>query len=161
MKTRATFLTGVGTGGGLALCAAFMMGQADQPRQLTGQPTWVTGHESGGHAVAIGWRLSADGNKLESVIRGRDWQPLAVQSAADAGAVKEARADSPASPENIEREARRQQQAFGEVSPDSGVKGSNMSVCAGSPIPDGWIKVNDHWNPNMCGNPGNIVYNVW
>ena len=33
-------------------------------------------------------------------------------------------------------------------------------VCAG-PLPTGWIKINDAWNPTVCGNPTTIVYNVW
>ena len=35
-----------------------------------------------------------------------------------------------------------------------------QSVCAG-PAPPGWIKVNDAWNPTVCGNPATITYNVW
>lgn len=38
---------------------------------------------------------------------------------------------------------------------------AQMNICAGSPMPSGWIKVNDNWNPGMCGNPTSIVYNVW
>jgi hypothetical protein len=33
-------------------------------------------------------------------------------------------------------------------------------VCAGS-LPPGWIKINDAWNPTVCGNPTRIAYNVW
>jgi hypothetical protein len=33
-------------------------------------------------------------------------------------------------------------------------------VCAGS-TPPGWIKINDAWNPTVCGNPAAITYNVW
>jgi hypothetical protein len=33
-------------------------------------------------------------------------------------------------------------------------------VCAGS-LPPGWIKINDAWNPTVCGNPARIAYNVW
>ena len=35
-----------------------------------------------------------------------------------------------------------------------------QNVCAGS-VPPGWIKINDAWNPTVCGNPGTITYNVW
>ncbi len=35
-----------------------------------------------------------------------------------------------------------------------------QNVCAGS-VPGGWIKINDAWNPTVCGNPTNITYNVW
>jgi hypothetical protein len=35
-----------------------------------------------------------------------------------------------------------------------------QNVCAGS-IPAGWIKINDSWNPTVCGKPTSIVYNVW
>jgi hypothetical protein len=35
-----------------------------------------------------------------------------------------------------------------------------QNVCAGSLTP-GWIKINDAWNPTVCGNPATITYNVW
>jgi hypothetical protein len=35
-----------------------------------------------------------------------------------------------------------------------------QNVCAG-PIPAGWIKINDSWNPTVCGKPTSIIYNVW
>jgi hypothetical protein len=35
-----------------------------------------------------------------------------------------------------------------------------QNVCAGS-LPPGWIKINDAWNPTVCGNPATITYNVW
>jgi hypothetical protein len=35
-----------------------------------------------------------------------------------------------------------------------------QNVCAG-PVPPGWIKINDAWNPTVCGNPATITYNVW
>jgi hypothetical protein len=35
-----------------------------------------------------------------------------------------------------------------------------QNVCAGSVTP-GWIKINDAWNPTVCGNPATIAYNVW
>jgi len=35
-----------------------------------------------------------------------------------------------------------------------------QNVCAGSPIPAGWITTNDHWDPTSCGKPTQIVYNV-
>jgi isopentenyldiphosphate isomerase len=28
-------------------------------------------------------------------------------------------------------------------------------------VPPGWIKVNDAWNPTVCGKPPTIIYNVW
>ena len=34
------------------------------------------------------------------------------------------------------------------------------NVCAGQ-ISPGWIKINDEWSPNSCGNPSAITYNVW
>ena len=37
---------------------------------------------------------------------------------------------------------------------------SVMQICAGSPIPDGWVKTTDSWSPTSCGNPTEIVYNV-
>jgi hypothetical protein len=35
-----------------------------------------------------------------------------------------------------------------------------QNVCAGA-MPPGWIKINDAWNPTVCGNPATITYNVW
>jgi hypothetical protein len=35
-----------------------------------------------------------------------------------------------------------------------------QNVCAGS-VPPGWIKINDAWNPTVCGKPTSITYNVW
>ena len=35
-----------------------------------------------------------------------------------------------------------------------------QNVCAGS-VPSGWIKINDAWNPTVCGNPAAINFNVW
>lgn len=37
---------------------------------------------------------------------------------------------------------------------------STQNVCAGAVTP-GWIKINDAWNPTVCGNPGTLTYNVW
>jgi hypothetical protein len=36
-----------------------------------------------------------------------------------------------------------------------------IDVCADSPIPHGYIKTNDHWDPTKCGSPSSIVPNVW
>ena len=36
---------------------------------------------------------------------------------------------------------------------------TTQNVCAGS-VPSGWIKINDAWNPTVCGNPATISYNV-
>jgi hypothetical protein len=35
-----------------------------------------------------------------------------------------------------------------------------QNICSG-PVPPGWIKINDAWNPTVCGNPTRIAYNVW
>jgi hypothetical protein len=35
-----------------------------------------------------------------------------------------------------------------------------QNICAGS-VPPGWIKINDAWNPTVCGKPARIAYNVW
>jgi hypothetical protein len=35
-----------------------------------------------------------------------------------------------------------------------------QNVCAGS-VSSGWIKINDAWNPTVCGNPATLTYNVW
>jgi hypothetical protein len=36
-----------------------------------------------------------------------------------------------------------------------------MQICANSPVPRGWIKVDDDWSPTSCGSPTSITYNVW
>ena len=61
--------------------------------------------------------------------------------------------------EDIEREAIRQQ-AHG-PSEMLGHVFETKTICANSPIPEGWIKVGDRWNPTMCGKPTTIVFNVW
>jgi hypothetical protein len=35
-----------------------------------------------------------------------------------------------------------------------------QNVCAGS-LPSGWVKINDAWNPTVCGKPATVNYNVW
>ena len=36
-----------------------------------------------------------------------------------------------------------------------------QKVCAGVSLPQ-WIRVDDHWDPMQCGNPGSpLIYNVW
>ena len=37
---------------------------------------------------------------------------------------------------------------------------ATQNVCAGS-MPPGWIKINDAWNPTICGNPAALTYNIW
>jgi hypothetical protein len=44
--------------------------------------------------------------------------------------------------------------------PSVGLIFSAQDVCAGS-SPAGWIKINDAWNPTVCGKPATITYNVW
>ena len=38
---------------------------------------------------------------------------------------------------------------------------ATQTVCAGQPLPAGWVVTGDRWNPTTCGNPSSIVYNVW
>lgn len=35
-----------------------------------------------------------------------------------------------------------------------------MKMCAG-PIPKGWFKTSDEWDPNSCGKPTSISYNIF
>jgi hypothetical protein len=37
---------------------------------------------------------------------------------------------------------------------------STQNICAG-PVPPGWIKINDAWNPTVCGKPASTAHNVW
>jgi hypothetical protein len=64
-------------------------------------------------------------------------------------------------------EAKPQLPEHGEHQPDPTLAplplGANLiaqNVCAGA-VPPGWIKINDAWNPTVCGNPATITYNVW
>ena len=41
-----------------------------------------------------------------------------------------------------------------------GTTQQTQNVCAAS-VPPGWIKINDAWNPTVCGSPTRIAYNVW
>lgn len=38
---------------------------------------------------------------------------------------------------------------------------ASMEICAYDPVPAGYIKVDDRWDPTICGNPTTITYNVW
>jgi hypothetical protein len=58
----------------------------------------------------------------------------------------------------IEGEASDQQAKLS--APRLGITRTVMDVCSGSPVPSGWIKVNDYWSATSCGNPSSIVYNV-
>lgn len=65
----------------------------------------------------------------------------------------------PATKEAIEAEARRQQAS---LEPQTlRALHITQAICANSNIPDGWIKINDSWDPTNCGNPTEIVYNIW
>jgi hypothetical protein len=65
------------------------------------------------------------------------------------------------SDDGIKREAERQMR---DLSPaplgDESIR-HIQDICAGSAVPAGWIKINDQWDPMRCGNPTNIIYNVW
>lgn len=39
-------------------------------------------------------------------------------------------------------------------------KSEVITVCSGSPVPAGYVKVNDNWDPTSCGSPSTITYNV-
>jgi hypothetical protein len=45
--------------------------------------------------------------------------------------------------------------------PPLGVERRVMQICANSPVPSGWIKIDDDWSPTSCGNPTSITYNLW
>lgn len=47
------------------------------------------------------------------------------------------------------------------AAPDMDTPLAVMRICASSPVPQGWIKVNDEWSPISCGRPPRIVGNVW
>jgi hypothetical protein len=65
--------------------------------------------------------------------------------------------------ENIATEAKRQQELVKnkKLFPiELDILRQTMNICCSSPVPNGWIKVNDSWSPTSCGNPSTIVYNV-
>jgi hypothetical protein len=67
----------------------------------------------------------------------------------------------PPLPEHREAQEPREPQASTSLPPLSlGTILTTQNVCAGS-VPTGWIKINDAWNPTVCGNPATITYNVW
>lgn len=35
-----------------------------------------------------------------------------------------------------------------------------QNICAGS-TPPGWVKINEAWNPTVCGQPAAVTFNVW
>lgn len=61
-------------------------------------------------------------------------------------------------PDEVRREAEKQQRH--QHHPQMGEVLETQTVCAGQ-IPFGWIRVNDSWNPSVCGKPTAITYNVW
>ena len=44
--------------------------------------------------------------------------------------------------------------------PTEGLKLDTIDICAGQPIPDGWIVVQDYWDPTRCGFPPVVALNV-
>jgi hypothetical protein len=62
-------------------------------------------------------------------------------------------------PKDFEEEIKSQQSRIGPL--PMGVERRVMQVCAGSPVPSGWIKIDDDWSPTSCGSPTSITYNVW
>ena len=60
--------------------------------------------------------------------------------------------------EKVAEEAKRQQQTLSEL--PLGEERVVQRIGCTSPVPKGWIKINDHWSPTSCGNPTQIVYNV-
>jgi len=66
---------------------------------------------------------------------------------------------SAATPAEIKNEAQRQQKAAAPSMLNQ--RFTSMNVCAGGPVPGGWIVTNDMWNPTTCGNPTMLTYNVW
>jgi hypothetical protein len=63
------------------------------------------------------------------------------------------------SPSDFDAEVRAQQASLAKL--PIGTERRTMQICAGSPVPNGWIKVDDDWSPTSCGSPTSITYNVW
>ncbi|TMQ93566.1 hypothetical protein ETD83_25150 [Actinomadura soli] len=48
------------------------------------------------------------------------------------------------------------------VLPAGPANAATERVCAGDDnVPQGFVKVNDYWDPTRCGNPSSIFPNVW
>jgi len=65
-----------------------------------------------------------------------------------------------ASEAEVETEARRQQEELGAYPIELATPRAQMQICCSSPVPSGWIKTNDSWDPTSCGNPSSIYYNI-
>jgi hypothetical protein len=80
------------------------------------------------------------------------------------GAVASLPAAPPPPPEAIPRAPEHREPPPSEAPPlaplSLGAILRTQNVCAGS-VPSGWIKINDAWNPTVCGNPATLAYNVW
>jgi hypothetical protein len=63
------------------------------------------------------------------------------------------------SPPQIESEAKRQQRVLQVQALHSAMQ--IQRICANSPIPAGWVRINDEWSPTTCGMPTTITDNVW
>lgn len=154
-------LRSVGVVGGFALASAIglMMGQGGLRGNENAMIVGVTGFDTHSVHVAIAWRQMPDG-KLVEAGRGQTWWPIRGSKGPEELA-NEVIIPPTAPDDLVAAEADRQRRELGDISPALGVAQSRMQICAGSRVPDGWIKVDDQWSPTTCGNPSNIVYNVW
>jgi len=162
MNKQAVCLAGVLCGAAVLSATAVLSAQGRHP-EGTPQIVGVTSFERFGVHHAVAWSMGQDG-RLRVAARGSIG---GVGTAADLQTDNHEHIDtpslSPVSPTEAEIfvEAARQQQALAGIENDLNAEVTRMSICASSPIPDGWIKVDDFWSPTTCGNPGNITYNVW
>jgi hypothetical protein len=65
-----------------------------------------------------------------------------------------------ASPTEAEVTAEAERQIKEGLPIETGTPRTTINICAGSPVPAGWIVTDDEWSPTSCGNPTQIVYNV-
>src|ERR1051326_6238611 len=64
-------------------------------------------------------------------------------------------------PDDTENQSGRQQESLTGKSAKPAASVITQDVCAGSVVPPGWIKINDRWEAEVCGNPvANSVSNV-
>ena len=63
-----------------------------------------------------------------------------------------------ASDVDIKKEAVRQQRELPTVNMSDVV---TRTICAGVPVDDGWIVIDNRWDPRRCGNSQSVTPNVW
>ncbi len=107
--------------------------------------------------------IEVESDKYRWMARIREYCPanVRVRSVDDrrkAAPVQQSGGPHPATPPEIEEEARRQQSV--EVPAPLRVVVETQKICAREAV-EGWVKVDDEWDPATCGLPLTPTPNVW